>query len=290
MNWDDEVDIVCTGSGVGGLATAIAAVDAGLDVFVSDAARIDIADHETARYFRELSSNMLAGGQTAPMPAVPVRVVDDLAPASSKTRRVAPFTGSGLQDWAATCLESPFGFLYSRISDHRAVTMRSSLGEPFEVISIGSIEAGPDLRTLVLTDWLCVHACRRGIDISMDSPLQRIVFEEGRALGAVVGTPWGPRAVRARQGVLVSTGGHDARAVAACDVSGYTTLQVSIVRRAPSRFGRVELLTTLPQILTPQTTCRPTSRHLMDSARETRRDRSPNWRCGELHRYPPLGK
>ncbi len=261
-----------------------------MDVFVSDAAGIDVGDDETARYLQELSQNLLAGGQPTPSSATPVRVVDDMAPAQSKPLRVAPFTGSGLQNWAATCLASPYGFLYSRISDHRAVTMRSRLGEPFEVVSIGAIETGPDLRSLVLTDWLCVQACRRGIDISMDSPLQRIVFEEGRALGAVVGTPWGPRAVRARQGVLVSTGGHGARAVMACDVSDYTTLQVSIVRRAPSRFGRVELLTTTPSVLRPQTACRPTSRQLMDCARETRRDRSPNWRCGELHRYPPLGK
>lgn len=290
MKWDDEVDIVCTGSGVGGLATAIAAVDAGLDVFVSDAAAIDVRDDETGRYFRELSQNLLAGAQAAPTTATPVKVVDDLAPAPPRSQHVAPFMGSGLQSWAAACLASPYGFLYSQVSDRSAVTMRSSRDEPFEVFPIGTIKTGPDLRSLVLSDWLCVQACQRGIDISMDSPLQRIVFEEGRALGAVVGTPWGPRAVRARRGVLVSTGGHDARAVMPCDVSAYTTLQVSILRRAPSRFGRVELVTAQPPLTTPHTTCRPLGRHLLDTARETRRDRSPNWRCGELHRYPPLGK
>jgi hypothetical protein len=290
MHWDDEVDIVCAGSGVGGLATAIAAVDSGLDVFVADAKRIDVGDAETGRYFRELSEGLLAGARSAPPCATPVRVIDDLAPAPTRAPHIAPFVGSGLQNWAADCLGSPYGFVYTRVCDRTEVTMRSSRGEQFEVTPIGSVDAGPDLRQLVLTDWLRVQACRRGIDIRVDSPLQRIVFDEGRALGAVVGTPWGSRAVRARRGVLISTGGHDARAVMPCDVSEYSSLQVSVLRRAPSRFGRVELLTTLPPLLTPHTTCRPVDRHLTTSARLTRRAPSANWRCGELHRYPPLGK
>src|SRR6478609_4900520 len=217
MNWDDEVDIVCTGSGVAGLAMAIAGVDAGLDVFVSDAATVDVVDEETARYFRELSQNLLAGARQAPTVATPAKVIDDLAPASASSQRVGPFIGAGLQTWAATCLASPYGFFYSRVSDRRAITMRSSRDEPFEVSPVGTVNTSADLRSLVLSDWLCVQACRRGIDISMDSPLQRIVFEEGRALGAVVATPWGSRAVRARLGVLVSTGGHDTRVVTPCD-------------------------------------------------------------------------
>jgi hypothetical protein len=293
VKWDDEVDIVCTGSGVAGLATAIAAVDAGLDVFVADAAGIEVGDDETERYFRELSRDLSARARRAPTTATPVRVVDDLTPSVWRSQQVEPFKGSGLRDWAAGCLASPYGFLYSQVCDRRAVTMRSSRGEPFEVAVIGSIETGPELRKLVLSDWLCIEACHRGIDIRMDSPLQRIVFEEGHAIGAVVSTPWGSRSVRARRGVLVSTGGHDARAVTPCDVSNHAMLQVSILRRAPSRFGRVELLTTPPPLAaqrTPQTTCRPLDRQLIATARETRRDRSTNWRCGELHRYPPLGK
>jgi hypothetical protein len=290
MNWDDEVDILCTGSGIGGLATAIAAVDAGLDVFVADAAGIQVDDDETNRYFRELSLNLLPGSHPDPAAATPVRVIDDFAPVPSRSQRVEPFTGSGLQAWAAGCLASPYGFLYSRVSERSEVTMRSSRGEPFEVTPIGSIDNGADLRKLILSDWLCVQACNRGIDISMDSPLHRIVFEEGQARGAVVGTPWGPRAVRARRGVIVSTGGHDARAVMPCDVSGYTSLLVSVVRRAPSRFGRVELLTIRPPARSPHRACRPAHRHLIDAARETRQRQSANRYYGELHRYPPLGK
>ena len=41
MDWDAEVDVLCVGAGIGGLATAIAAVDAAADVMVTGALRID---------------------------------------------------------------------------------------------------------------------------------------------------------------------------------------------------------------------------------------------------------
>ncbi|MFY9919553.1 MAG: hypothetical protein WAL26_14285 [Mycobacterium sp.] len=264
-------------------------MDAGFDVVVADAAGIEVDDDETIRYFRELSQGLLVGARSAAAGARPVRVVDDLAPAAARPRRVEPFIGSGLQDWATDCLASPYGFLYSRVTERKAVTMRSSRGEPFEVTAIGSIETGPGQPQLVLGDWLTAQAGHRGIDVNTDSPLQRIVFDEGHALGAVLATPSGPRAVRARRGVLVSTGGHDAGARLVCDVPEEATLQVSVLRLAPSRFGRVELLTTRVPAGAPRATCRATSRHLLDTARGTLRH-SPNWRCGELHRYPPLGK
>ncbi len=41
MDWDAEVDVLCVGAGIGGLATAIAAVDAAADVMVTGALRVD---------------------------------------------------------------------------------------------------------------------------------------------------------------------------------------------------------------------------------------------------------
>lgn len=40
MDWDAEVDVLCVGAGIGGLATAIAAVDAAADVMVTGALRV----------------------------------------------------------------------------------------------------------------------------------------------------------------------------------------------------------------------------------------------------------
>ncbi len=129
----------------------------------------------------------------------------DLAPAASAPRQVEPFVGSRLRDWAESCLTSPCGFLYSRIAERRAVTMRSSRGEPFEVTAIGSVELGPDLPQVDLGAWLYAQACDRGIEVTTDSPLRRIVFEEGRVLGAILDTPSGTRAVRATRGRLIAT-------------------------------------------------------------------------------------
>jgi hypothetical protein len=41
LDWDAEVDVLCVGAGIGGLATAIAAVDAAADVMVAGALRAD---------------------------------------------------------------------------------------------------------------------------------------------------------------------------------------------------------------------------------------------------------
>lgn len=41
MDWDAEVDVLCVGAGIGGLATAIAAVDAAADVMVAGALHAD---------------------------------------------------------------------------------------------------------------------------------------------------------------------------------------------------------------------------------------------------------
>ena len=211
-------------------------------------------------------------------------------PASTSTWRSAGHRGRGRRDQPVPpgVIAGPVGRRRGRTRhgnahqcDRRSGTRRSDTpaGRPVHRI-----------RACGLGGRLPRQAYRRGIDVIPDSPLQRILFEEGDAVGAVLGTASGLRAVRARRGVLVSTGGHDAGAVLPCDFPECVTLQVSVLRKAPSRFGRVELLTGGPPVGARHTTCRPMLRHLRDNARETRQRRSPNWRCGELHGYPPLGK
>jgi len=77
MHWDERVDILCTGSGLGGLATAIAAVDAGVDVLVADSAGLEVEDAETNRYFGELSQDLCVPVNRAAAVDAPIR--DDLA-------------------------------------------------------------------------------------------------------------------------------------------------------------------------------------------------------------------
>src|ERR1700754_4337417 len=207
MNWDDELDIVCTGSRVRRHRDGRPSPQS------MPASRcwqpthlIEVDDDQTIRYFREVSQDLIRA-RRAPAMAAPIRVIDDSAPAMSTPRRLDPFIGSGLQNWAASCLASPCGFLYSRVVERKAVTMRSSRGESYEVTTVGAIELGPDLPQVMLGDWLSAQADDRDIEVRVDSPLKRLVLEDARVLPAVLRTPSGMRAVRARRGILVSTGG-----------------------------------------------------------------------------------
>ena len=289
MDWDDEVDILCAGSGFGGLAAAVAAVDADAEVLVADSTSLDVVDTETNSYFDDISYDLCARVNGARALDIPVRVIADLGHASA-SRHVEPFFGSRLRDWAESCLVSPSGFLYSRIAERAAATMRSGCGESFEVTGIGSVELGPGRPPLVLGDWLGAQAKDRGIEVCGDSALRRVVFEDGLVIGAVLETPSGPRAVRARQGVLVSIGGHDIATSSPFEMAEDATLQVCTVRQAPSRFGRVELLTSQPLAATPHSTWQKVSTSLADGAKKTQRIRLPHRRRGKVDRYPALGK
>ena len=104
MIWDAEVDVVCTEAGLGGLASAIATVDGGGDVFVASSTRadgadlvpvgprvdrrphwlsMDVADEQTLEYFAALSCDI---GQLNSRPGdvdVPIRVVGASSPEGS---------------------------------------------------------------------------------------------------------------------------------------------------------------------------------------------------------------
>src|SRR5215207_2059514 len=164
--WDEEVDVVCTGYGAAGLARAISVVDAGGEVFVAGsrddvcssatpvAVRsrvhrlhswldVDVADSETNEYFAALSSDLGPLSPSAWDLEVPIRVVHQPVPVDSG-RTVAPFVGARLRDWAARCLASPYGYLYTRLSDWQSTTMHTSDGEAIEVAEIGSMTPDPD--------------------------------------------------------------------------------------------------------------------------------------------------
>ena len=98
MKWDEEVDVVSTGSGIAGLAHAVAAVDMGGEVFVADSRgdvepsgtsvavrsrvdrlhwlEVDVPDPETNEYFAALSSDLGPLTRSARDVNVPIRVVD----------------------------------------------------------------------------------------------------------------------------------------------------------------------------------------------------------------------
>lgn len=297
MNWDDEVDIVCTGSGAPGLASAIMAVDAGGSVFVADppddAAQggwldLDISDAETGDYFAALSCDLGPLRRSTHDLDVPIRAVSERVPVEVRGT-VAPFVGSRLREWTARCMSTPYGFLCTRLSGWQTTTTHTADGDILEVAEIGTLTVDPeDVGGSVLAR-LTAWAVERGVETRSDSSLIRIVFEEGVATGAVFATPDGPIAVRGRYGVIVSAGPSRSSSGVPARLPADNTVRVCLVGQHASRFGRVELLTSEPLVAPVSPTCRAANRHLRATLHETH-DQSHMWRCGKVHGYPAFGQ
>ena len=320
MRWDDEVDVVCTGSGVGCLATALGVADLGGEVFVANPASspsphprlgVDVDDVETNRYLAALSADLAPLNRPRWDVDVPIRVVRQLVPADVGLP-VAPFVGARLRDWAARCLASPYGYLSTRVFDGRAETLHTSDGESLEIAELGSMWPDCDDLGRSVTEWLAEQVDQRRIEQQPGCSLRRLVFEEGRAVGAVFATPEGTVAIRARLGVIVATGGPQPSPLPTPRPGPPTPLptprptppptprpemRVCMVSHTASRFGRIELLTSEPPDLTPspkyRPKCRPRQRpeyrRLHANLHEAQTHSYP-WRCGKGHRYPPFGQ
>lgn len=309
--WDEEVDVVCTGSGIAGLAHAVTVSALGGEVFVAGgrgdvepggsavAVRsrvdrmhwldMDVPDPETNEYFAALSSDLGPLTRSAGNVDVPIRVVDHAEPIDPRGA-VAPFVGARLRDWAARCLVSPYGYLYTRVSDWQSTKLRTVEGDSLEVAEIGSMTPDPVDGGGSVLDWLTAQARDRRIDIHPATSLHRILFEEGDVVGAEFATPDGPMAVRARHGVAVAGGGPQVAMAArqALPVDD-PTLRVCLVAQTASRFGRVELLTSAPLTMRAAPTCRPVNRHLHANLHETH-SQLQTWRCGKGDGYPANGQ
>jgi hypothetical protein len=304
--WDEEVDVVSTCSGIAGLAHAVAVVDMGGDVFVASSRgyvepsgtsvavrsrvdqlhwlQVDVPDTETNEYFAALSSDLGPLTRSARDVGVPIRVAEPAEPVGPRGA-VAPFVGAHLRDWAARCLVSPYGYLYTRLSDWRSTTMRTIDGESVEVAEVGSITPDPANVGGSVLDWLTAQARDRRVEVHQATSLQRLVFEDGDVVGAEFATPDGPWAVRARHGVTVASGGPQVSIAAGQPFADDVTLRVCLVGRTASRFGRVELLTSEPLAMGAASTCRPVNRHLHAQLHETH-SHLQAWRCGKVNRYP----
>jgi FAD binding domain len=248
--WDEIVDVVSVGAGPGGLACAVAAVDAGLDVFVavpgvgaaSDAADSDetrgwlpvVSDAETMAYLDALAEELptvLLPGDSA---ALQIRALTEVEVDTSRRAQVETFVGSRLGTWAAGCIASPYGLLFTRVDHWPTTTMRTANGKSFQVAALD--ESAPARSTFA--GRLDALMADRDIDVFANRRLERIVFEEGRIVGVVVDSPDGPWAVRARVGIAVTSerpAPPDSRILDADS-------RIALVGLTASRFGRVEVL------------------------------------------------
>ena len=269
MVWDREVDVVCTSTGVAGLAKAISVVDRGGEVFVAspgvDAAIVNgqasvageavrvhprlgeiVSDFETIEYFAALSCDLDDRRWPDREVVLPIRVAHERA-SFGHGGAVPPFVGSRLRDWAADCLASPSGYLYTRIAGWESATLQSTDGDSIEVAEIGSMTPHRNDVGGSVYEWLTLEARHRQIEPHANCSLQRLVFADGDPVGAVFMTSIGPLAIRARYGLLIATGDTQIAASARQQLmAGNINLRVALVGHTTSRFGRLELLSSGP--------------------------------------------
>lgn len=317
--WDTEVDVVVIGAGLGGLANAIAVVDAGGEVLVAAAISAvstvsvgsdghgdstsgalrervgtrhgwlvhDTLDLETNEYFDAVAECVLDVPVDGGDGSVPQRNARNLSREEAFGRQVETFFGARLAGWAAQCIASPYGLLYTSMQDWRSTPMKSATGESIEALSIGTIEWTDGLGQGALRQWIAAQARERDIEVETDSTLERIVFEEGVIAGVVLTTPDGPLAVRTRAGVTFAPGDQDVDPSDGTSAPG-DRLQVCIVGRTASRFSRVELMATEPA--TPsRPTCTGSRRQVREGLHDARQQNLEGWRCGKVHGYSALG-
>jgi hypothetical protein len=240
LYWDDVVDVVCAGTGPGALAQAILCTELGLSVELAETvAPLGLSDPDTVAYLAAMTEDLGASSAGLELPVVRAAPV---APRTDRRARIEPFIGSRLRDWAAGCMASPFGVVYSGIPEAGVTAMRSDSGEAIRVAVLGPYRPDADRPGAALADWLAEQAWERNV-AGHGLGLQRLIFEWGRVAGAAIDTGSGTRLVRATAGVALSTGAVPAGATWPVQPELRDVVaQVAIVSRTGSRFGRVELL------------------------------------------------
>ena len=263
------VDIVCIGTGSAGLAAAVAAADAGLSVFVAEPRRrppqiaslpesteawatqlqqywgADELDGPTTAYLREMTSDLGQARRSHVNGQLPTAAVESFGDVEVDRRAVVPpVRGNEVANWARECVTSPYGMLFSKLSPLAMSELRLQDGTS---IRAGVVADIPSARRpgLTLRQWLRDMAKERGVKINGSSAIQRLLFNDGQPVGAIVNTPDGVRHVRAREGVMLGISNSVADdLLASHPASVLRDGRLALVSRNASRFARLELLTT----------------------------------------------
>lgn len=262
FDWDDEVDVICTDTAPGGLATAIAAARAGGAVMLASADPSTCEtdwfgspqlDDPTATYLHELTADIELESLPRPSVDLPVRLASALPAADEgRKRRIATFDGAHLRDWAMQCIPVRTGYLYTRVTGWDTAARQSDDGGRLAVSEIGAMSPDVDDVGGSVLSWLTAAAEDAGVSVDRSTVLQRLIFEDGVVVGAEFDTEEGVLTVRARHGVLLC------RAVGPLvtpTLPQGAEVRVALVGRAASRFGRVELLTTDPAVAAAAGAC-----------------------------------
>jgi hypothetical protein len=253
--WDHEVDVVCIGAEGGVLAAGLVAANAGLDTYlgISDSAGGgDLAASLSYRAGDGQTTKHLAGfdyafGGVGRAPSFwPVRAIEGVVPPRAHRRSVVePFFGAVLEQWAHRCAAAPNGLVYNRVTKRQMTEMRScTRGEKVEVAVVGSVELRPDLPALSLREWLRTQAGDVDLRPETGVRLVKLVFEDDGVAGALIETPDGTLAVRARENLIIGTRDFPTeRTHPLVSATEPVTATVCLVSKAASRFGELEIVT-----------------------------------------------
>ena len=255
--WDHEVDVLCIGTTAGVLAAGVVAASAGCDVYLGisepTAGGSDLAaslgyrgaDKQTTEHLSgfDYAFDKVGRGQAL----WPVRAVEDIAPPPRPHHHGAlePFFGASLEKWARRCAAAPNGVLYNRVRERQMTEMRTSTrGEKVEAAIVGSVRLSPELPALSLIGWLNEQATAAGLRPCTGVRLVKLIFEEIGLVGAVIDTPEGAQAVRARENLIIGVGDPlTERMPPLVGGSEPVTVHVCLVSKTASRFGELEIIT-----------------------------------------------
>ncbi len=247
--WDIEVDVVCTDSGLAGVATAISTARAEGSVFLASAPPtadstwfgIESGDGPTAEYLHELTADIAVAALPRLDADLPIRA--SWRPDPPRGRRLPTFDGARLRDWAARCIPSPTGYLYTRVTGWDTVAIQGQDGQALAVSEIGELAPDGADPAGSVRRWLDEQADDVGVFADPVLRWERLIFHEGVVVGAEFATTDGPLTVRARHGVLICRAAGPLDLGGTASVAPDAALRVALVGTVASRFGRVELLT-----------------------------------------------
>jgi hypothetical protein len=254
IEWDDEIDVVCVGTGTAAVAAALASRAAGLTTVVIGSAigstgvmfdSLGISDAETVEYLKSVTTDITPVATFTGVDELPIRFIEGTAAPDAPRHSVVTFVGASLRTWAANCLASPCSVLTTEVADPRFTSTYRSGGQTVEAVALGSVEFGRGALPS-FDEWLADST--QEVVVDPTNSLQRLVFEDGRPAGAIIDTPSGPTAVRARFGIVLPLGAADQRCTwPTSRIDGVTTAELAFVTRAASRFARLELLVRNPR-------------------------------------------
>lgn len=238
LHWDEVVDVICVGPGLGVLAYGLCCAADDLDVLLVE------PPMEPEEVLGGLVAAMTEDlGEPPPDGGLAVTVVGPESTPTPSGRRATmkspldaplePFVGHRLRDFSARCLASPYGVMFSQVPDLLA-PMRTDTGEPITAAVLGGYRAP-------LAASLREKAEASGL-VAQDR-LVGLVVTGGRIAGAALETASGRKwLVCATAGIAISVGPPPTESAEPRDADLAADLEVAVVGRRFGRFARVELI------------------------------------------------